>query len=86
VVPVVGHDSDDIIGGGPHDHLANLEKLGNISDDSVELRERHGRVGERIVEEVVSALFLVVDAVEGEPAVGGANTSRVLGQGGYPEA
>jgi hypothetical protein len=37
VVPVVGHDSDDIIGGGPHDHLANLEKLRNIADDSVEL-------------------------------------------------
>ena len=52
VVPVAGRDGDEILWIRAHEHLADLEGLSDVADDGVQLRERHGDVGEGVVQQV----------------------------------
>ena len=64
-----GRDGDEIISWirrRAHEHLADLEGLGDMADDGVQLRERHGDVGEGIVQQVGVPVLDVRPGVDGE--------------------
>jgi hypothetical protein len=73
--------NDEVIPSRPYAKLADTPAL---TDNEVKLRERDGRVGETIVQEIaVVDIELVSDVVEGEqePVVRGVNADRAVGDG-----
>lgn len=85
VVPIVGRDSYDILRSRSHQHLADLEGLGDMADDGVQLEERHGDVGERVVEEVSMLVLDVRPGLDERPRAGavtapdGSSSEHVVG-------
>ena len=77
---MVGHESNDVIRGGPQQHLAYVEKLGNMADGSVQLGERQCRARKHVVQRVVP-MHVVHTVLDGDPAIGRADAWHGPGKG-----